>query len=125
MARQSVGAQAHEVMPEWFSGVASLIAAVGALWAILQGRKKTKAETNGLVVQSYKLLLGDLQQQLAERKLEEGLLKEQVRSLLEQVTLLHEQKVHAESWMTIALAKQAAREGQDLANGEAENEQAS
>jgi len=106
-------------MPDWLTGAAMLLASVASLWAIIQGRRKTAAETNGLVVQSYKVLSGDLQQQNGDLKHQVRMLKEQVRNLEEQVKLLHEQNVHAIAQNALLTAENAALKGQTTINGEA------
>ena len=109
-------------MPDWISGLASLVAAVGALWAILQGRKKTNAETNSLLVHSYKALVVDLRAEYERKDAESELLEERCRVLRRERDALLDQAAHREAYLTIAQAKIAAYEGQDLSNSEAEND---
>jgi chromosome segregation ATPase len=106
-------------MPEWWTGAAAILASIASLWAIVQNKRKVHAEADTLVIQSYKLLIGDLQHQVEELNQQVRMLREQVQCLEEQVQVLHEQKVHAESFLTILQAKLAAYEGHRLTNGEA------
>lgn len=87
-------------MPEWFTGAASLVAALSALYAIIQGRKKETAEADSLIIQGYKLYVTDLQGQIDDLKQEQGLLKEQIKNLQRELDIERETRIHAEAFLT-------------------------
>ena len=109
-------------MPEWFTGAAALVAALSALWAVIQGKRKANAEANGVVVKSYKALVDDLCRQGERKDLKIQLLEEKIKNVTEERDLLHDEKVHATTFLTIATARLSAYENQELTNSEAENE---
>lgn len=79
-------------MPDWLPGLlVALVAIIPALWGEIRQHRKSKAETNNLLTQSYKTLVSDLRQQLDEERQGCAIRDEELRNVRVENTRLRDE----------------------------------